>query len=81
MSIQKQQYAAGVQPMIYFAIPLRSFENSKDFNGRSSKQGDELIYILDKKNIDVLLSLFKVFGTASPAHNYDIKEILKVFDF
>lgn len=78
VSIQKQQYAAGVQPMIYFAIPLRSFENSKDFYDRISKQGDELVYILDKQNADVLLSLFKVFGTASPAHSYDIKEILKV---
>ena len=77
ISIQKQQYATGVQPMVYFSIPLDSFLNGREFYNRASKQGDKLFYILDKNNINILLLILKVFGMTSPAHNHDIKEIIK----
>lgn len=78
VSIQKQQYATGVQPMLYFSIPISSFVNSSKFYGKSSKVGDRLVYVIDKNNVEVLLLMFKVFGMASPAHNHDVREILKV---
>ena len=78
VSIQKQQYATGVQPMLYFTIPISSFINGKDLDGRVSKPGDELIYLIDKNNADILFLMFNVFGMASPAHNHDIREIIKV---
>lgn len=78
VSIQKQQYAAGVQPMLYFCIPLKSFSNGKDFEGRNSQKDDKLIYIINKDNAEILLSMFNVFGMASPAHNYDVREIIKI---
>ena len=78
VSIQKQQYATGVQPMLYFSIQIGSFINNDEFYGRSSKAGDKLIYIINKSNADGLLLMFKIFGMASPAHNHDIKEIIKV---
>jgi len=77
-SIQKQQYATGVQPMVYFSIPLKSFLNGNELDGRTSKSRDKLTYIIGKNNVDVLFSMLKVFGMASPAHNHDIKEIIKV---
>lgn len=77
VSIQKQQYAIGVQPMLYFCIPFKSFLNSKEFYSRNSEVGDELIYVIGKNNANILLDIFKVFGMASPAHNHDIKEIIK----
>lgn len=78
VSVQKQQYATGVQPMLYFSIPIYAFRNGQDFYGRTSKRGDELIYVIDEGNAQILLLMFKVFGMASPSHNHDVKEILGV---
>jgi hypothetical protein len=78
ISIQKQQYASGLQPMVYLSIPLLSFKNYKDLMGRSSQQGDELVYAINEKNIEVLWNLIRVFGLCSKRHNHDVQEILKV---
>ncbi len=77
ISIQKQQYATGVQPMVYFCIPITSFQNYKNFIGKESKNGDELIYSIDNNNCNVLIDLFKVFGLCSKSHKHDVIEILK----
>jgi uncharacterized protein (UPF0212 family) len=78
VSIQKQQYASGVQPMVYFCIPLKSFSNSSDICGKSSVSGDELVYIINKTNVLNLIYIMKVFGMASKRHNHDVVEILKI---
>ena len=77
VSIEKQQYASGVQPMIYFCIPIEAFENSSDILNRSSVLGDELIYVISKNNIQNLNSLMKVFGMASKRHNHDVVQIIQ----
>lgn len=76
ISIQKQQYASGIQPMVYFCIPLTSFENGKKLYGKTSAKNDVLIYNITEKNIRVLFDLVKVFAMCSKRHNFDIKEIL-----
>jgi hypothetical protein len=78
VSIQKQQYASGIQPMIYFCVPLSAFTNSSNFFGKSSVSGDELKYIIDKTNVSNIICLMKVFGMASKRHNHDIVEILEI---
>jgi len=78
VSIQKQQHASGLQPMVYLSIPLLSFENYKDLLDKSSSPGDELIYAINEQNIEVLWNLIRVFGLCSKRHNHDIQEILKV---
>lgn len=78
ISIQKQQYASGVQPMVYFCIPIQAFSNYKDILGRPSKSGDELIYIINNKNAVVLFDLVKIFAMCSKRHNYDVAEIIKI---
>lgn len=77
ISIQKQQYATGVQPMIYFDIPFKSFANWKDLDGKKSVKGNTLKYIIKKENAEVLTNMFKVFGMASVRHKYDVEQILK----
>ncbi|MBX7174142.1 MAG: R.Pab1 family restriction endonuclease [Pyrinomonadaceae bacterium] len=76
-SIQKQQYASGVQPMIYFCIPFKSFANWKDLDGKKSVKGNELKYVINKENSEVVLNLFRVFGMASARHKFDVEQILK----
>jgi len=78
VSIQKQQYASGVQPMVYFCIPLKSFKNYSGLIGKSSVSGDKLIYVISKTNVLNLVRMMKVFGMASKRHNHDIVEILKI---
>jgi hypothetical protein len=78
VSIQKQQYASGVQPMVYFCIPFKAFKNSSDLQGKSSVSGDELVYVISKTNVLNLVCMMKVFGMASKRHNHDIVEILKI---
>ena len=78
VSIQKQQYASGVQPMVYFCIPLRAFKNSPSLLGKSSVSGDKLAYVLSKSNVLNLIFMMKVFGMASKRHNHDVVEILKI---
>jgi hypothetical protein len=78
VSIQKQQYATGVQPMVYFCIPLKAFNNSAKLKGKSSTSGDKLEYVINKTNVLNLICLMKVFGMASKRHNHDVAEILKI---
>ena len=77
VSIQKQQYASGVQPMVYFCIPLKSFTNSSDLLGKSSVSGDKLRYVISQSNVQNLLNLMKVFGMASKRHQHDIIQIIQ----
>lgn len=78
VSIEKQQYASGVQPMVYFCIPLKAFKSSADLQGKSSVSGDKLVYVISKTNVLNLIFMMKVFGMASKRHNHDIVEILKI---
>lgn len=78
VAIKQQQYASGVQPMIYFCIPLKSFKNSSDLLGRSSVSGDNLKYVINKSNAQNLTNLMKIFGMASKRHQYDIVQIIKL---
>lgn len=78
ISIQKQQYASGVQPMVYFCIPIKSFQNYKTILGRPSKSGDELVYIINNKNASVLSDMIKIFAMCSQRHHFDITEIVKI---
>ena len=77
VSIQKQQYASGVQPMVYFCIPLKSFKDSSGLLGRSSVSGDKLTYVISKSNVLNIINLIKVFGMASKRHNHDIVQIIQ----
>lgn len=78
VSIEKQQYASGIQPMVYFCIPLKAFKNSLNLRGKSSVSGDKLVYVISKTNVLNLVHIMKVFGMASKRHNHDIVQILKI---
>lgn len=77
VSIQKQQYASGVQPMIYFCIPIKSFTNYSEIMGRSSVAKDALVYAISKSNVLNIVYLMKIFGMASKRHNHDVVQIIQ----
>lgn len=79
ISIQKQQYASGVQPMVYFCIPIQCFENYKLMIGKTSKEVDEAKLVFDNSNKEFVFSLFKYFGICSSRHKHDVLSILSLF--
>jgi hypothetical protein len=81
VSIQKQQYATGVQPMVYYSIPITSFSNGEELFGKTYKDvknNFELVYRIDKSNVSNFIDLIKIFGMCSPAHNFDVLQILNL---
>ncbi len=82
ISIQKQQYATGVQPMLYLIIPITSLENGNEMIGKTAKQlkFNYTSLVIDEKNKDSLLNIFRFFGICSIKHKHDIKEILRLIN-
>lgn len=78
VTLQKQQYASGTQPMVYFCIPITCFSNGSDFLQKTSKDiSSMLIYKIDRSKVSVVLNLFKILASASDNHKTDVIEILK----
>lgn len=82
ISIQKQQYATGVQPMVYLSIPLLCFQNGDSYIGKtySDLNGEEKTgkFYIDENNKNYFLILFKIFSFCSIRHKHDVNEILKI---
>lgn len=80
ISIQKQQHATGIQPMLYFSIPIISLTDSDRMINKTSKDlsFEYTNFIVDEKNKNCILNIFKFFGICSPKHKHDVGEILKL---
>jgi len=78
ISIQKQQYASGVQPMVYLSIPLKAMTNYNDLINKTSKQVSSAIFTITKENSYVILNLFRFFGICSQRHKDDVISILNL---
>lgn len=81
VSIQKQQYATGVQPMLYVSIPLLCLKNGKQYVGKTAKDFAETpygIFVINKENKNFILNTFRLFGICSQKHKHDVNEILKL---
>lgn len=76
VSIQKQQYASGVQPMVYISIPVILFSNSEEMIGSSSNGIEKAVFVIDQVNASFLLETFQIFGMCSSRHKHDVIEIL-----
>jgi len=78
ISIEKQQYATGVQPMLYINIPVNEFENANRIIGNTSSSEKFGILRINKDKTDVIKNLFLCFGMCSASHHHDIIEILNL---
>ena len=79
--MQKQQYASGVQSMIYFCIPIKRFSNGNQMIGfTSTEKHEDLEYYIDRHNAGNILNVFKALAMASPAHKQDVLTILTVLE-
>ncbi|MCR5046464.1 MAG: R.Pab1 family restriction endonuclease [Treponema sp.] len=79
ISIQKQQYATGVQPMLYVIMPAQSFDNANDIIGKTSSQTPFGYYTIStKERAARFLKVILYFGLCSERHKHDVLEILKI---
>lgn len=78
ISIQKQQFGTGTQPMLYVDIPVLEFSNSSDIVGNTSTKTPYGILKIDKENKDMIKDIFLLFGMCSSSHHFDVIEILKL---
>lgn len=76
--IQKQQYATGVQPMLYLDIPVNAFSNSEDIINKTSSETPYGIVHFDSSLKETIFNIWICFSMCSESHNHDVKEILKV---
>ena len=78
ISIQKQQFGTGTQPMLYIDIPVLEFSNSSDIVCNTSLKTPYGILKIDKENKDMIKDIFLLFGMCSSSHHFDVIEILKL---
>lgn len=84
VSIQKQQYATGVQPMVYLSIPISQFMNGKDYIGKTyddlSSNARVGLVNINASNKIYFLNLFRIFSICSRKHKHDVNEIFKLIE-
>lgn len=80
ISIQKQQHASSVQPMLYFSIPISALSDYEKMVGKTANDinFDYTTLVIDNSNKNIILNLFKLFGICSDKHKHDIEEILRL---
>lgn len=74
--IKEKQYAIGVQPMLYFCFPITELKSDEKILGRCAKTKESADFIISQSNIDIFLTMLKIFGTLSQNHNKDILTII-----
>ena len=78
IAIQKQQYASGIQPMVYFNIPISQFDNCTNLLGNTSKSISTAVLTINKQNKHFIINQFKYFGICSFRHKVDALEIIEL---
>lgn len=79
ISIQKQQYATGVQPMLYVIVPILAFDNGKRIIGETSSVISHGLYTVDtEEKANYFLKIMSYFGLCSEKHHHDVLEILRI---
>ncbi len=76
--IKEKQRAVGVQPMLYVCFPITEIHCNPVLLGRVAESKECGLLILDSKDKNFLLEIFKIFGMLSKNHNYDVCEIIKI---
>lgn len=76
--IKEKQRAVGVQPMLYVCFPITELHCNPVLLGRVTESKECGLLILDSKDKNFLLEIFKIFGMLSKNHNYDVCEIVKI---
>ncbi len=79
ITIQKQQRGSGVQPMLYFCIPVENLEFAYPCFERKAKTSPEKTckWIVDSRTSRNFALAFRLLGMLSSRHRHDVLAILR----
>jgi len=78
LMVQPKQRAVGNQAMLYFDIPLTEVQEWQSLNGRVAEPKEEVTFVINNANSQVLVNLVKCFILSSEQHKSDILSIIQV---
>ena len=73
----EKQRAIGVQPMLYFCIPVTKLKTEIPLVGRKAFIKEFGFFDIDRENISVFIELLKIFGILSASHRHDVIRIIE----
>ncbi len=79
VTVREKQLAVGVQPMLYFCIPIHEVRPQSPLHqliGRTAETKEVGYFRLDEGNFQSILRVIRVFGMLSESHRDDMKKIL-----
>ena len=77
VTIREKQRAVGVQPMLYFCIPISELNAHPPLIGRTAKLKEMARFKFSESNYGVILQMMKIFGILSDRHRDDILRIVR----
>jgi len=78
ITIREKQRAIGIQPMLYFCLPITELKSDNPLIGRCADTKEFAYFEINKNNAFIIIEMIKIFGMLSPSHQYDILEILDI---
>lgn len=75
-----RQNGVGVQPMLYFCVPVTELKSDEPLVSRTAKTNEKATLVLNSNAKPVLLKLLEYLGSLSPTHNGDIVSIINVIE-
>jgi len=77
ITIREKQRAIGVQPMLYFCLPITELKKvNKPLIGRQAEIKEVAYFEFNQGNASVIMEMVKIFGMLSQSHQTDILGIL-----
>ena len=77
ITIREKQRAVGVQPMLYFCIPISELRTDPPLIGRIAERNEVARFDFSEDNYRVILEMVKIFGILSMPHREDIMGIIQ----
>lgn len=77
ITVREKQRAVGVQPMLYFCIPISELDAHPPLIGRTAKLKEAARFTFSENNHEVVLQMMKIFGILSDRHREDVLRIVR----
>ena len=77
ITIREKQRAVGIQPMLYFCIPISELKLDIPLIGRTAERNEVAHFEFSEMNCRVVFEMVKVFGILSISHQEDILSIIR----
>ena len=77
ITVREKQRAVGVQPMLYFCIPVSELDTHPPLIGRTAKPKEAARFTFSENNHEVILQMMRIFGILSDRHREDVLRIVR----